>query len=977
APSGRGIFVLSWLQPIRAPDLRAFWSFCLEERVFAIIHEASIIGSCKFPIHQSPCATYTFQNLHPIGQPPVTWHPRQPRSMPVYAAKRSVNGGPPVTIGDQWWKSVTVADGGPPLTTIGPPVNDDMDLFAFIQVADLTKVKVEERERVEGEAKLLDSTARRVVSLLPVALTRADSELEAGVDRQAVTDASGSSYPPKKLRGDHETSSGVATGGKSSFILKELLASSILNVKAGVEAVATLTLVTSSVSATLERKSGALADSITGLNLRTIGPSKRFVISSDSFHHSSANAAEVKVISPVHASMFHDSNSTRTVRSDAVGSSHIPRNELSMGSRDINFETLHKVFVLERRRLESECEKQADLLKARDAEVESLKAQLLLKETEAMEAARAQVSVAEAIEKIHADEIYALKQRNVALENEKDSLDGKMNIINDKLAKLDADLLEMALHLEEKLYPHPLNTISGQRWLLTRDVKLAIVKCLNLQEYLTTLGSAISRAIEKGMQDGVSAGIDYEKAGRGLADIFAYNPATEVDYNSALQRLREVDFPLLAKLGSHKDASIMDIMDLLRLEGPLVDAPWMSNLQPDVEQLILPIHRPKDQVVLGENSLSFALSVAHSRVEKIRENVAAQRSTLMDVWAPLDNPLSAQNLIGEASTFGNVPDIVVATTALSTTFASTSSIPPITTDDYDIVNVDGQEDVMGNVASFPIVEFEKEEMDATLERDPPSGIYIVKVRGSCSPSRFLSLYAPMPNASVTSMSRLISKASSFCTTSTSAVLSVSMPIYAGMTASVPYVSEKGERSGYVNPSLVEWPWGCDWGQLLLRISWTPLITTNRCDLLCTALALFDSAGRVSSIRCPKIVDVIFHSVSAFLFSLLGICLIENILKPLASVLTFSNQEFDFMRTFQERSGYVNPSLVEWPWGCDWGQLLLRISWYRSVDLEILACPYQCPCILMHSGPILSDSQSFSHYGSCAYVHTTRSFLYLP
>ncbi|GJZ78694.1 hypothetical protein Tco_0643531 [Tanacetum coccineum] len=443
----------------------------------------------------------------------------------------------------------------------------------------------------------------------------------------------------------------------------------------------------------------------------------------------------------------------------------------------------------ERNRLESECEKQADLLKARDDEVENLKAQLLQKETEAAEAARlrAQVSAAEATEKMHADEIDALKQRNVALENEKDSLDGKemelqssvtakdlelkdlnvavsslrsqndglvdqvhalettcsslcgqvsgyerlkeqieefqdaqMNIINHKVAKLDADLLEMALHLKEKFYPHLLNTISGRRWLLTRGVKLAVIKCLNSQEYFIALGSAISRAIEKGMQDGLSAGIDHGKEGRSLADIVAYNLVAEADYNSALQRLREVDFPLLAELSSRKDASTVDIMDLLCLEGPLADAPGMSDLQPDVEQLTLPIHRPEDQVVLGETSLSFDLSVAHSLVEKIRENVAAQRSTLIDVWVPLVDPLSAKNLIGEASTSGSVPAAVVATTALSNTFSSASSVPPITMDDYDIVNVDGQEDVSGNVASFPTVEFEKEELDTTPERDPPS-----------------------------------------------------------------------------------------------------------------------------------------------------------------------------------------------------------------------------------------------------------------
>ncbi|GJX44163.1 hypothetical protein Tco_0260839, partial [Tanacetum coccineum] len=88
------------------------------------------------------------------------------------------------------------------------------------------------------------------------------------------------------------------------------------------------------------------------------------------------------------------------------------------------------------------------------------------------------------------------------------------------------------------------------------------------------------------------------------------------------------------------------------------------------------------------------------------------------------------------------------------------------------------------------------------------------------PSRSLSLYAPLPSASVTSYgpshsgpsfplslawlascsllsskrSRLISKASSFYTMSISAVLKVGMPIFAGITASVLYVSENGVSS---------------------------------------------------------------------------------------------------------------------------------------------------------------------------------------
>ncbi|GJX07024.1 hypothetical protein Tco_0194956 [Tanacetum coccineum] len=556
-----------------------------------------------------------------------------------------------------------------------------MNLSACIQVADPTKVKVGERERAEGKQNFWipplsdEGGSANQGDSIAGGGQDAETELVTGVKiidaenviaerprrphkkRQAVTDASGSSYPPKKLMGDHISFSETAT-----------------------------------------HESGAPTDSITGLNLCTIGPSKRFVISSDSSHHSSTNAAEAVIDSfirffHVPERAFNGISGEITLRSlhgflFYSEYYHHLFTEFNVGTArqaclNVEVRMRTEYCLSKRKRLESECEKQANLQKARDAEVESLKAQLLLKETEAA-------------------------KRNVALESEKNSVDGKVielqssisakdlelkdlnvdeqieefqdaqiSIVNDKVAKLDADLLEMALHLEENFYPHLLNTISGQRWLLTRNIKLVVVKCLNSQEYLTALGSAISRAIEKEIHDGLSASINHKKAGRGLEDVVAYNSAAEADYNSALQRLSEVDFPLLVELSAHKDVSTVDIMNLLCLESLLADAPGMSDLQPDIEQLTLPIHRPEDQVVLGA-----------------------------------------------ASTFDSMPAAIVSTTALSTTFASASSVPPITTDDYEIVNVDGSEDSQGNgqgnVASFPTVEFEKEELDTTPERDLPS-----------------------------------------------------------------------------------------------------------------------------------------------------------------------------------------------------------------------------------------------------------------
>nr|GEX52296.1 hypothetical protein [Tanacetum cinerariifolium] len=545
-----------------------------------------------------------------------------------------------------------------------------MDLFAFIQVMDPTKVKVGERKCAEEEARLW--TVGRVVSLLPIVPACSESELETSVERlfdeagsadhedsaasggreaktgiatgvrivaeenvvaetfkrprkkrQAVTDASGSSHPPKRLRGDHKASSEVAIGVKSSSALKELLASTMLNIKVGVAVVATLPMVTSSVSATLKHESDVPADSITGLNMRTIGASERFVISSDSSHNSSTNASGTKGDSIIRSAVVPSVMTEAVVTSYAVNIPPVREMEFNVGTahqaclnEEVRMQTDY--CLSEKKRLESECEKQAGLLKAKDDEV----------------------SVAEATKTMRATEIDALKQRNVSFENEKESLDEKvaelqsfvsardlelkdlnvaikefqivqMNILNDKVAQLDADLLEMALYLEEKFYPHLLTTISGRRWLSTHGLKLVVVKCLNSQEYLSALGATISRAIEKGMQNGLSASIDHGKA---------------------------------------------------------------------------------DQVVLGETSLSFALSVTHSRVERIMENVVAKRSAFIGVWTPLVNPLSVENLMGEAGTSDGVTATTATTTALSTTFDSTSSVPPIIIEDYEIVVTDGLKD---------------------------------------------------------------------------------------------------------------------------------------------------------------------------------------------------------------------------------------------------------------------------------------------
>nr|GFC75385.1 hypothetical protein [Tanacetum cinerariifolium] len=60
---------------------------------------------------------------------------------------------------------------------------EDMDLFTFIHTSDPTKVKVVERERVEDDPLLLQTTVGRTVPLLLVVPDRADSDLKTSIDK--------------------------------------------------------------------------------------------------------------------------------------------------------------------------------------------------------------------------------------------------------------------------------------------------------------------------------------------------------------------------------------------------------------------------------------------------------------------------------------------------------------------------------------------------------------------------------------------------------------------------------------------------------------------------------------------------------------------------------------------------------------------------------------------------------------------------
>ncbi|GJX08663.1 hypothetical protein Tco_0196595 [Tanacetum coccineum] len=129
------------------------------------------------------------------------------------------------------------------------------------------------------------------------------------------------------------------------------------------------------------------------------------------------------------------------------------------------------------------------------------------------------------------------KERMEALQDE------QAKALGDKVAELDSTLSEMAIHLDEEFYPRFLTTISKRWWFLSHGLKL----------------------------DELKAGIDHEKAERDFSVVEAHDPSIEEKYVDAVNTLGAISFSLLSELDSKKDASIVDLMDSLCLEGVLAE----------------------------------------------------------------------------------------------------------------------------------------------------------------------------------------------------------------------------------------------------------------------------------------------------------------------------------------------------------------------------------------------------------------------
>ncbi|GKB09361.1 hypothetical protein Tco_0837673 [Tanacetum coccineum] len=684
----------------------------------------------------------------------------------------------------------------------------EMDLFAFICHSDPTKVRVGERNLVDREVKLLKMTEGRTVSLGPPvtaafgdssdsidrlfdegndvnqehSIEKDDDVLEEAIakdaseviaekpqkkqKRKVVGDASGSAYPPKKLRDDYQ-SLPPNTSGKSLAALRGIIPKG-----SDLPSGSTEPLIVASVTPMPDVRP---VDSVSRLNLQTRPPhvsdvavqlpvdccvvcgskardvSKDFENIGDSTSACRVNVDTASISKLKKTSTSSDSfYASQSPDTETMHRAYIPRWKVTNDSvlddpyvyrdltdrlappalfaqlRAMDYGQLYSEFnvgtarqvclgaevrmraehTLEKKcELEDKCSEHTTLLSEKNTEIAHLKSLLSLKETEAAEAIslRSQLSVVETADAAKSTELRDLKEKNFALEGERNDLSERVTTLesviiskeaelaslssqvskltvdlsgfrisrdelNSKVASLESERdclaaqkssLESAFELlreriEALIFHRFLNAISGRRWFLSHGLNLVILKCLQSLEYLQALGQAIGCAVNKGIQDGLKAGIDHGKAGRDLSVVEAYDPSAKDKYVDVVNALDAIDFSLLSG--------------------------------------------PKDNVDFAETSLSSSFKIVNLRVQKFREEAKEKCLSLTDVMTPFVEPLSSKSLTSEASTS------TAPITTLSTTIASSAVIPPSSVASDQVLDAEPHSE------DPPAVTFKKEEL---------------------------------------------------------------------------------------------------------------------------------------------------------------------------------------------------------------------------------------------------------------------------
>ncbi|GKD05301.1 hypothetical protein Tco_1180275 [Tanacetum coccineum] len=608
------------------------------------------------------------------------------------------------------------------------PDGTEMGLLDFIKTADPRKVQAVEVQKKDDQVKLLESTSHCFMPLVTPAtggsssaaapevsapaevepenavpedtyldLTEPDADLAATRPEEVATTQPGKykrkrlvkqsdTLPAKQLRKDHP-SLATGTGGKTLAGLRQLMSTSPLVLRPSFQAdiqghvavqsarTADIPVYTAAATVTSARENVGVTPTLDIAGSSQLETSEG---SDDSFYELPAlNAAEAKRCMD-YEQLYTEFN---------VGAARQICLESEVRSR-----AKHELELKEK--LKGRYDARGRLLEEKDLEILRLKSLLAERAERAETAEDTDISLLDS----HATHLKsALDDSQAAcaesgslitsLTSDRDRLtsedfkekaeaqqEEQAQVLYNRVAKLEAHVMDISGRLEGELYPAYLTTLAGRRWFLTYGIQLAVLKCFKSSEYQGILGHALGRAVDFCIQEGLEAGYKNGVARTPLSVVEAYNPeAARTSYLDAVRALEDVDFPLVNLLKSKKDAEMDEVLDCFILDGPLADLPEAAHLQPCLEQLSVPIHHSDDKAIVGETSLSFALLNVHSCAEGARKHATALRQLMMEI---VSNPLSSQTWVGKTST----------------------SAAPLSIEDFDEEDTD---EALGSVVAIP------------------------------------------------------------------------------------------------------------------------------------------------------------------------------------------------------------------------------------------------------------------------------------
>nr|GFA50883.1 hypothetical protein [Tanacetum cinerariifolium] len=196
-------------------------------------------------------------------------------------------------------------------------------------------------------------------------------------------------------------------------------------------------------------------------------------------------------------------------------------------------------------------------------------------------------------------------------------------------------------------------------WMIGHSLRLDVLKCSQSYEYQAALGTAISMAIDKGIQEGLVAGIEHTKARRTLGEVEAYDLRIEARYVAAVKELKNVSLPLLDQLEALMDSpfKLLMVNNSISHEILLYNALAASHARAE--------KRRKDaslSLVVGEPSAtgSLAPSVQAPFVNPVVVAVVSQESSL----TVTDNQISSLTIVKEDVPITEAHDDMFDTTLL-------------------------------------------------------------------------------------------------------------------------------------------------------------------------------------------------------------------------------------------------------------------------------------------------------------------------